>query len=53
MTREHDEEVSLQARSQAVIDYDADIVLSIHHNALPIVVTSKGQRREHILLSCF
>jgi N-acetylmuramoyl-L-alanine amidase len=35
LTRDRDEDLSLQARGQSVIEHQADIVLSIHHNALP------------------
>jgi N-acetylmuramoyl-L-alanine amidase len=35
LTRDRDESLSLPARGQRVIDHQADMVLSIHHNALP------------------
>lgn len=35
LTRDRDEDVSLPARGQSVMDHQADIVLSMHHNALP------------------
>lgn len=35
LTRDRDEDLSLPARGQSVMDHQADIVLSIHHNALP------------------
>jgi N-acetylmuramoyl-L-alanine amidase len=35
MTRNADEAVSLEARGQAAVETQADIVMSIHHNALP------------------
>ena len=35
LTRNRDEELALPARGQCVLDTQADLVLSIHHNALP------------------
>lgn len=35
LTRDSDQDLSLPARGEAVIQRKADIVLSIHHNALP------------------
>ncbi len=35
LTRNRDEELALPARGQSVIETQADVVLSIHHNALP------------------
>jgi N-acetylmuramoyl-L-alanine amidase len=35
LSRNGDKELSLQARGEAVVSFQADIVLSLHHNALP------------------
>jgi N-acetylmuramoyl-L-alanine amidase len=44
MTRETDKAVSLPARGKAVLEHNADIVLSMHHNALP---DGRDPIREH------